>query len=82
MYRGHKNTISTKQLENQVALLQETKAKRQASLALDLNPDFPSYVYGEIGERVHFALWTIDTKCLEQDYLNQKDDEAGLRHGF
>ena len=66
MYQGYRHQISTRQLIAQRDQLARTNAKRIASLALDLNPDFPKEVNAEMKIRVSVAMAMID----EWDFCN------------
>ena len=77
---------STSQLQAQRDMWEETTAKRRATLALDMDPDWPNMVGVEMILRVHEALelmdWIEDTlPMFDDDYSDWVEETQSLRHG-
>ena len=77
MYTGHKTQISTAQLGSQLAQLEEIKAHRRAALAIDCNPEYPSFVRNEMKCRAIDAMAIIDAFAADADHADLLDTQAG-----
>ena len=77
MYTGHKSQISTTQLGSQLAQLEEIKAHRRAALAIDCNPEYPSFVRNEMKCRAIDAMAIIDAFAADEDHADLLDTQAG-----
>ena len=77
MYTNRRHDLSTSQMAAQLAQLEEIKAHRRAALAIDCNPDYPSFVRNEMKCRAIDAMAIIDAFAADEDHADLLDTQAG-----
>ena len=81
MYQGYKTQISTRQLQQQLDMLENLEARQLAADALGVNGDYSINITSEMDSRLRRAFELIDHFEQEQDYDDWLQFTQDLRAG-